>query len=99
MAVVEPPPRFAVEPLYGLLGRFRTWSGCTARMSPATETALAQVIEWQLGHPDGTMDECEAWLKAEHEAGRIHVEENAVPGSAGKRARIPEGFVTKKAKR
>jgi hypothetical protein len=46
MAVVEPPPRFAVEPLYGLLGRFQTWSGCAARMSPATETALAQVIEW-----------------------------------------------------
>jgi tRNA nucleotidyltransferase (CCA-adding enzyme) len=64
-----------------------------------TGQVLAQVIEWQLGHPDGTMDECEAWLKAEHEAGRIHVEENAVPGSAGKRARIPEGFVTKKAKR
>ncbi|KAF7320113.1 tRNA nucleotidyltransferase [Mycena kentingensis (nom. inval.)] len=38
---------------------------------PWMKDALAQVIEWQLANPSGTVDECVAWLKDEHEAGRV----------------------------
>ena len=48
-----------------------------------TGQVLAKVMEWQLEHTNGTREECEAWLKAEKNAGRIIVEEN-VP-SQGKR--------------
>lgn len=63
-----------------------------------TGQVLAKVMEWQLGHPNGTPEECETWLKAEQEAGRIIVEEN-VP-SQGKRSKGPNNdSVAKKAKR
>ena len=42
-----------------------------ATPGPWTGQVLARVVEWQLEHPDGTKQECEAWLRAEHEAGRI----------------------------
>jgi tRNA nucleotidyltransferase (CCA-adding enzyme) len=65
-----------------------------------TGQILARVIEWQLEHPDGTMVECEAWLRAEREAGRIRVEENCAPDSASKRIKVTgSGPATKKAKR
>jgi len=71
-----------------------------SKPGPWTGQVLARMIEWQLEHPNGTKDECEKWLKVEHEAGRIHVEENIVSGSAGKRAKFTEGgSTTKKAKR
>jgi tRNA nucleotidyltransferase (CCA-adding enzyme) len=54
------------------------------------------VIEWQLRQPDGTRDECEAWLKAEKQAGRIRVEEIARPGPAIKRGKVSEGSSTAK---
>ncbi|KAI0638969.1 hypothetical protein C8Q77DRAFT_1078625 [Trametes polyzona] len=40
---------------------------------PWTGQVLARVVEWQLEHPQGTKEECEAWLRAEHAAGRITV--------------------------
>jgi tRNA nucleotidyltransferase (CCA-adding enzyme) len=65
-----------------------------------TGQVLARVIKWQLEHPDGTKIECEAWLKAEHEAGRIRVEENTAPDSGGKRTKVSKsGHANKKAKR
>lgn len=48
-----------------------------------TGQVLAKVMEWQLEHTNGTREECEAWLLAEKNAGKIVVEEN-VP-SQGKR--------------
>ncbi|PIL30884.1 hypothetical protein GSI_07053 [Ganoderma sinense ZZ0214-1] len=38
---------------------------------PWTGTILARVVEWQLEHPEGTKQECEAWLREEQAAGRI----------------------------
>lgn len=45
-----------------------------AKPGPWTGQVLAQVVEWQLEHPDGTKQECETWLQAEHAAGRIHTD-------------------------
>jgi len=65
-----------------------------------TGQVLARVIEWQLAHPDGTKDECETWLKAEQEAGRIRVEERNPSGQTNKRGKAAEVSPTsKKAKR
>ncbi|KAF7986165.1 hypothetical protein HWV62_38552 [Athelia sp. TMB] len=60
-----------------------------------TGQVLAKVVEWQLGHPDGTVAECETWLKGEHEAGRIRAED--VGGKRGTGG--GENSNTKKAKR
>ena len=38
---------------------------------PWTGKVLAKVSEWALDHPDGSKDDCGAWLKEEHAAGRI----------------------------
>lgn len=71
-----------------------------SKPGPWTGQILARVIEWQLEHPDGTMVECEAWLRAEREAGRIRIEENCVADSAGKRTKASGNDpATKKAKR
>ena len=71
-----------------------------SKAGPWTGQILDQVIKWQLEHPDGTTIECEAWLRAEREAGRIRVEENCAPDSASKRTKVTgSGPPTKKAKR
>jgi len=67
-----------------------------SKPGPWTRQVLARVIEWQLRQPDGTRDECEAWLKAEKQAGRIRVEEIARPGPAIKRGKVSEGASTAK---
>ncbi|KAI0825228.1 hypothetical protein BC628DRAFT_1320460 [Trametes gibbosa] len=64
-----------------------------ANPGPWTGQVLARVVEWQLEHPQGTKDECEAWLRAEQAAGNINT-------SFSKRTK--EGDIdarTKKAKR
>ncbi|KAH9850667.1 hypothetical protein C2E23DRAFT_734552 [Lenzites betulinus] len=38
---------------------------------PWTGQVLARVVEWQLEHPQGTKEQCEAWLRAEQAAGHI----------------------------
>ncbi|KAF9812226.1 hypothetical protein IEO21_06310 [Rhodonia placenta] len=67
-----------------------------------TGVVLARVLEWQLQHPDGTKEQCEEWLRAEHAAGRINTSSDARAGSPpSKRAKDPstgEGD-TKRAKR
>jgi tRNA nucleotidyltransferase (CCA-adding enzyme) len=71
-----------------------------SKPGPWTGKALARVIEWQLEHPDGTNDECEAWLKIEQAAGHIRVEGNTSSNSVGKRVTAAEsGSATKKVKR
>lgn len=54
-----------------------------AKSGPWTGQVLAKVIEWQLEHPKGTKPDCEAWLRGEHEAGRVRVEENTAVGKRG----------------
>ncbi|KAH9891118.1 hypothetical protein C8Q73DRAFT_651598 [Cubamyces lactineus] len=57
---------------------------------PWTGQVLARVIEWQLEHPEGTREQCEAWLRAEQAAGNINT-------SAGKR--VKDGDADAKAKK
>lgn len=47
---------------------------------------MARVIEWQLEHPDGTQEECQAWLKTEHRVGRVRTEDDTT--QIGKRGSI-----------
>ncbi|KAI9059577.1 hypothetical protein FKP32DRAFT_1579611 [Trametes sanguinea] len=61
-----------------------------ASPGPWTGQVLARVVEWQLERPAGTKEECEAWLQAEHAAGRI-------TASNGKRGK--EGDADAKAKK
>ncbi|KAI0757417.1 hypothetical protein C8Q80DRAFT_1133528 [Daedaleopsis nitida] len=62
---------------------------------PWTGHVLARVVEWQLEHPEGTKEECEAWLRAEQAAGNV-----TVNTSASKRAKdVAAEAKTKKAKR
>ncbi|KAG9023170.1 CCA tRNA nucleotidyltransferase, mitochondrial [Tulasnella sp. JGI-2019a] len=35
--------------------------------------ALAKVVEWQLGHPDGTKADCQSWLQGEVDSGKVVV--------------------------
>ncbi|KAJ7139600.1 hypothetical protein C8R44DRAFT_764909 [Mycena epipterygia] len=57
-----------------------------ARPGPWTGHVLAQVMEWQLQNPKGTIDECTTWLKDEQTAGRITVGDGTSE-PANKRAR------------
>lgn len=41
------------------------------RSGPWMNKVLARIIEWQLAHPEGTKEQCEEWLRAEHAAGRV----------------------------
>ncbi|KAJ7124812.1 hypothetical protein C8R43DRAFT_1147023 [Mycena crocata] len=51
-----------------------------------TGHVLAEVMDWQLQNPKGTIDECAAWLKAEQSAGRINIDQGTSE-PASKRAR------------
>ena len=59
-----------------------------ARPGQWTGEALARVVEWQLAHPEGTKEAAEAWLRAEHAAGKIRIEDasGAGPSKRGKEA-------------
>ncbi|KAJ7275527.1 hypothetical protein B0H12DRAFT_264735 [Mycena haematopus] len=43
-----------------------------------TGAVLAQVMEWQLQHPEGTVDDCTAWLKEQQSTGRIDIDSEPV---------------------
>ncbi|KAJ6519339.1 hypothetical protein C8R45DRAFT_808031 [Mycena sanguinolenta] len=55
----------------------------TSRPGAWTGAVLSRVMEWQLEHPQGTIDDCTAWLKGEQTAGRIDIDSEP----ANKRAR------------
>ena len=59
-----------------------------ARPGQWTGEVLARVVEWQLAHPapEGTKEAAEAWLRAEHAAGRVSTENASVAGKRGKDA-------------
>jgi len=64
-----------------------------------TGKVLAQVIEWQLAHPEGTAQDCEAWLRVENAAGKIQFDVAPPPRSAqGKRSKAVGESSTKKVK-
>ncbi|KAI0719119.1 hypothetical protein C8T65DRAFT_636843 [Cerioporus squamosus] len=64
-----------------------------ASPGPWTGQVLARVVEWQLEHPEGTKQECEAWLVGEQAAGNIST-------SSGKRVKdVDTDGKAKKAKR
>ncbi|KAI0935817.1 hypothetical protein AcV5_004134 [Taiwanofungus camphoratus] len=68
-----------------------------SKPGPWTGQVLSRVVEWRLEHPEGTKGECEAWLRAEHAAGRISVD---VGPPASKRVKGDSaGSTAKKAKR
>ncbi|KAL5534484.1 hypothetical protein ACEPAG_946 [Sanghuangporus baumii] len=62
---IDDKPLLNGNEIVSLLGATRpgVWTG----------SVLARVSEWALDHPEGTKDACAAWLKAEHEVGRIDV--------------------------
>ena len=64
------PPCFISSRIFPTLGK-EVVKLLGATPGPWTCQVLARVVEWQLEHPEGTKQECEAWLRAEHEAGRI----------------------------
>ena len=66
-----------------------------ATPGPWTGTVLARVVEWQLEHPEGTKQQCEAWLREEQAAGRINTMNATIKRGQGAGADAK----TKKAKR
>ena len=66
-----------------------------ATPGPWTGTVLARVVEWQLEHPEGTKQQCEAWLREEQAAGRINTTNATIKRGQGAGADAK----TKKAKR
>ncbi|KAI0078482.1 hypothetical protein K474DRAFT_1660286 [Panus rudis PR-1116 ss-1] len=50
-----------------------------SKPGPWTGQVLSRVMEWQLEHPHGTKEECEAWLREAHSSGQIDI--TATPSS------------------
>ncbi|KAI0005366.1 hypothetical protein BJV74DRAFT_762033 [Russula compacta] len=61
-----------------------------------TGKALAEVIQWQLGHPGKTKQECGEWLKEELAAGRVSIEDIASSTQAKRQRGGPQETVAKK---
>ncbi|KAG2160099.1 uncharacterized protein EDB93DRAFT_1261421 [Suillus bovinus] len=66
---------------------------------PWMKAMVNRVLEWQLGHPDGTQDDCLAWLKEEKSAGRIDLEELKAATMGNKRVNPGKVMSSKKVKR
>jgi len=64
---------------------------------PWTGRALAQLVEWQLEHPDGTKGECIAWLDGQFTRGSVDLSPD--PPASQKRVKGGEGSPAKKVKR
>jgi len=64
---------------------------------PWTGRALAQVIEWQLEHPNGTKEECIEWLDGQFTKGLVDL--SLGPPANQKRVKSGEGNTAKKVKR
>lgn len=46
---------------------------------------IKRVVEWQLEHPEGTKDDCLAWLKEEKSAGHINIKDLNAAAMGNKR--------------
>lgn len=64
---------------------------------PWTGRALARVMEWQLEHPDGTKEECTAWLDGQFAKGLIVIASDSPTNQ--KRVKSGRVNMTKKIKR
>ncbi|KAL5535282.1 CCA1 [Sanghuangporus sanghuang] len=73
-----------------LNGNEIVWLLGATRPGVWTGSVLARVSEWALDHPEGTKDACAAWLKAEHEAGRIDIGNISAMSAKGHRAKKPK---------
>lgn len=62
-----------------------------------TGQVLSRVVEWQLEHPEGTRDQCIAWLQAERAVGKIDLNADISAGKRGQDAAT--SLNSKKAKR
>ncbi|KAG1757935.1 hypothetical protein EDB19DRAFT_1659877 [Suillus lakei] len=63
---------------------------------PWMKAMVNRVLEWQLGHPDGTQGDCLAWLKEEKSAGRIDLEELKAATMGNKRVQNPDKAASSK---
>lgn len=66
---------------------------------PWMKVMVNRVLEWQLGHPNGTKGDCLAWLKEEKSAGRINLEELKAATMSNKRMNADKATSSKKVKR
>lgn len=66
---------------------------------PWMKVMVNRVLEWQLGHPNGTQGDCLAWLKEEKSAGRINLEELKAATMSNKRLNPDKATSSKKVKR
>lgn len=64
---------------------------------PWTGRALAHVMEWQLEHPDGTKEECTAWLDEQFTKGLVSISSD--PPMDQKRAKGGKEGTAKRVKR
>ncbi|TFY66207.1 hypothetical protein EVG20_g4884 [Dentipellis fragilis] len=64
---------------------------------PWMAQVMSRVVEWQLGHPEGSKAECSEWLKAERDAGKLVLEDP--PFAGGKRGKHSDQAGSKKSKR
>ncbi|KAA1468397.1 hypothetical protein DENSPDRAFT_833680 [Dentipellis sp. KUC8613] len=64
---------------------------------PWMAQVMSRVVEWQLGHPEGSKAECSEWLKAERDAGKLLLEDP--PFAGGKRGKHSDQGGSKKSKR
>ena len=64
---------------------------------PWTGEALARVMEWQLEHPDGTRQECTAWLDEQFTKGLVRFSSD--PPANQKRTKNAEVNPAKRLKR
>ena len=60
---------------------------------------LANVVEWQLEHPEGDKDACIDWLKEEQRSGRLNIEDLVKSTSGGKRIHADSKEGSKRSKR
>ncbi|KAG2123576.1 hypothetical protein DEU56DRAFT_829184 [Suillus clintonianus] len=63
---------------------------------PWMKAMVNRVLEWQLGHPDGTQGDCLVWLKEEKSAGRIDLEELKAATMGNKRVQNPDKVASSK---
>ncbi|KAI0063193.1 hypothetical protein BV25DRAFT_1915513 [Artomyces pyxidatus] len=61
-----------------------------------TGRVLTDVMKWQLGHPDGSKEDCAEWLRTEHAEGRITTEDSKASIVVGKRGKSSRQETTAK---
>jgi tRNA nucleotidyltransferase (CCA-adding enzyme) len=82
---------------FGLQGKdLKAVPSAPREPGPWTGRALAQVMEWQLEHPNRTKEECTAWLDEQFSNGLVDISSD--PPANQKRVKSGEGNAAKKTK-